>query len=73
MVRAKFMVTKVAKTNYGQTEVTLYPQYDNTISEDLQFSKATPSGTIQMMIDNPPASDYLELGKQFYVDFTRVE
>jgi hypothetical protein len=73
MVRAKFMVTKVATTNYGQKEITLSPQYDNSIEEDRRFAKATPSGTIQLYVDNPPASDYLELGKQFYVDFTKVE
>ena len=72
MVRAKFVVTKVAKTNYGQIEVTLSPQYDTSIEEDKRFSKYTPSGVITLMIDNPPASDYLELGKAFYVDFTAV-
>ena len=72
MVRAKFQVSKVAKTSYGQIEVTLTPQYDQSIEEDKRFSKATPSGTIQLLIDNPPASDYLALGKFFYVDFTEV-
>lgn len=76
MVRAKFRVTKVAKTVYGaaagQMEVTLAPEYDTTIPEDARFSKATPSGTIQLFVDNPLASDYLELGKYFYIDFTEV-
>lgn len=73
MVRAKFQVTKVAKTHYGgQIEVTLTPQYDPLIEEDRRFAKATPSGTIQLYIDNPPASDYLALGKFFYVDFSEV-
>lgn len=75
-VRAKFQVTKVAKTTYGlasgQVEVTLTPQYDQTIEEDRRFSKATPSGTIQLFIDNPPASDFLALGKFFYVDFSEA-
>lgn len=72
MVRAKFQVTKVAKTTYGQVEVTLSPQYDTSIPEDARFAKATPSGTIQLLIDNPSASDFLELGKFFYVDFSEV-
>lgn len=72
MVRAKFQVTKVAKTGYGTVEVTLSPQYDTSIEEDKRFAKATPSGTIQLYIDNPPASDYLVLGSFFYVDFTEV-
>jgi len=80
MVRAKFQVTKHAKTAYGnppnvgsQVEVTLTPIYDISVEEDRRFAKATPSGTIQLYIDNPPASDYLALGKFFYVDFTEVE
>lgn len=73
MVRAKFQVQKVAKTAWGNSvEVTLSPQYDTSIEEDKRFSKATPSGTIQLYIDNPPASEYLALGKYFYVDFTEV-
>jgi hypothetical protein len=73
MIRAKFYVQKVAKTAWGGgVEVTLSPQYDTTIEEDKRFSKATPSGTIQLYIDNPPASEYLALGKYFYVDFTEV-
>jgi len=72
-VRAKFKVTKVAHTEYGGKEVTLTPQYDTSIEEDRRFAKATPSGTIQLYIDNPPAADQLALGKFFYVDFTEVE
>jgi hypothetical protein len=81
MVRTKFQVTKIARSAYGHptavpstaVEVTLTPQYDQSIEEDKRFAKATPSGTIQLYIDSPPASDYLALGKVFYVDFTEVE
>ncbi len=72
MVRAKFQVTEVAKNQYGSVKVTLSPQYDQSIEEDRRFAKATPSGTIQLQIDNPPASDFLALGKYFYVDFSEV-
>lgn len=72
-VVAKFQVTKVAKTLYGATEVTLTPQYDQNIDEDRRFAKATPSGTIQLLIDNPPAADQLGIGKFFYVNFTEIE
>lgn len=72
MVRGKFRVTKIAETLWGQKEVTLSPEYDTSIEEDRRYAKATPSGTITMMIDNPPAVDYLKLGEFFYVDFTAV-
>lgn len=71
-VRAKFKVTKVARTDWGTTEITLNPDYDSTIEEDRRFAKATPSGTIQLCVDNPPAAEQLALGKFFYVDFTEV-
>lgn len=78
MVRGKFVVSKVAKTAWGSqvnsaVEVTLTAQYDQSIEEDRKFAKATPSAQITMYIDNPPAAEYLELGKTFYVDFTLAE
>ena len=74
MVRAKFRVTKVAQTAWGNgVELTLSAEYDTSIPEDQRFAKATPSGTMTMYIDNPPASDYLKLGGYFYLDFTEVE
>jgi hypothetical protein len=82
MVRAKFQVTKVSKCFYrnheGKTietgvEVFLSPQYDSSIEEDRRYAKATPSGEVRLFIDNPPASAYLEPGRDFYVDFTKCE
>lgn len=71
-VRAKFQVSKVTSYPYGGKEITLQPQYDDTIAEDRRYAKATPSGSITMLVDNPPAADYLGVGKYFYVDFTEV-
>ena len=81
MVRAKFCVTKVEQNYYNNgkeavkagTSIILSPQYDTSIEEDKRFAKATPSGEIRLYIDNPPAVEYLEPGRHFYVDFTRVE
>lgn len=80
MVRAKFTVTEVRKNYYnngkqvmeGSTVIVLTPQYDNGIPEDQRVAKATPSGRMEMTIDNPPAVEYLKPGGQFYVDFTAV-
>jgi hypothetical protein len=71
-VRAEFTVTKVAKTTWGGTELTLSPQYDQTIPEDRRFQKGTPSGELHMLVDNPPAVEFFELGKPYYLDFTPV-
>jgi hypothetical protein len=73
-VRAKMEVVEVARNSWGGRKVTLQPRYDQAIPEDQRFQKATPSGSIEMLIDNPPVAEYFEqnLGKQFYVDFSPV-
>jgi hypothetical protein len=74
-VRGKFTVTKVAVVSWSPSvrELTLQAEYDSTgIPEDEQYAKATPSGTITMLVDNPPAVEFLTLGQKFYVDFVPV-
>ena len=77
IVRAKFKVTSVITTEhapgYSSKRVVLEPQYDAQVAEDVSFSKATPSGRIEMQIDNPVAIELMPIGQTFYVDFTPVE
>lgn len=75
MVRGKFKVVEITQVHWSKDarKVVLQPEYDSTIPEDQKYAKATPSGRIEMTIDNPPASDYLAIGKTFYVDFTATE
>ena len=70
MVRAKFKVTAIEEHYPGSRKVTLSTEYDPSIPEDVSFNKATPSGRIEMQVDNPAAIEQLPLGKLFYVDFT---
>ena len=78
-VRAKFTVSQIIETKYGpQPEasyktVILEPRYDQTIPEDVRFLLATPSGRMEMRIDNPKALEQFIPGKSFYVDFTEVK
>ncbi len=75
MVRGKFCVQSIKRFSYSQTaaEVTLSAVYDDGTEENRRYAKATPSGDIRMVIDNPPALEAFALGKTFYVDFTPVE
>lgn len=77
MVRAKFKVTSVITTEftptYSQKQIVLQPQYDSKLAEDVSFSKATPTGRIEMQIDNPDAIAAMPVGTVFYVDFTPVD
>ena len=78
MVRAKFTVTQIIETRFGpQPEaayrtVVLEPRYDQTIPENVRFLIATPSGKMEMRIDNPKALAEMIPGRAFYVDFTEV-
>lgn len=73
LVRAKFQVTKItALANTRATEVHLIPNYDDKIPEDQRYSKYTPSGSVVMYIDNPPAQEFFVLGQTYYIDFTKV-
>lgn len=71
-VRAKFRVQSITRTHWGSVEFNLAPQYDDKIPEDRRFAKATPDGNLRMVIDNPPAAEFFELGKLYYLDFTPV-
>lgn len=76
-VRAKFKVTEIIEkrfsAEYVQKTVVLTPQYDQKIAEDVSFQKATPTGRMEMQIDNPVAIERMPIGRVFYVDFTPAE
>ena len=74
-VRGKFTVIKSASVSWSATakELTFNAIYNQETEENQRFSKATPSGTITMLVDNPPATNFLELGKTFYVDFSAAD
>lgn len=72
MVRAKFRVDVVNETPTGR-KIIMQPQFDQTIPEDQRYAKATPSGRLEMQVDNPIAFNQFTLGKYFYLDFTLVE
>ena len=77
-VRAKFKVQSRVTADYGphstpQTTVALAPQYDPALKEDQSYAKATPSGSLSMVVDNPAALAEFAVGRVFYLDFTPVE
>lgn len=41
--------------------------------EHNQFSEATPSGELVMMVSNPEAFGFFECGKDYYLDFSPAE
>ena len=55
----------------GARRVKLSPAFPgkDATEEDKAFWRYTPSGSIDMYIDNPPASDLFEIGKNYYITF----
>lgn len=68
-MRAKFTVNSIETFSYGGQRAKLSAVYSGT-PEDNQFAKATPSGQLEITIDNPAAQGYLIPGKSYYLDFT---
>lgn len=64
MVRAKFTCTGKEGDN-----VLLTPVYGDN-PENEAFFKATPGGSISLNVVNESALNALEVGKDYYVDFT---
>lgn len=75
MVRGKFKVIAVKHVDWSPDVrvIELQAVSNDGTPENDRFHKYTPSGTIQMTVDNPPAAEQLKLGQAFYVDFTPVE
>jgi len=72
IVRAKFNVAEITKYgNSGGGKVVLMPVYGNS-EENKEFWKQTPSGKIELFIDNPEAMKAFEFG-EYYIDFTKAE
>lgn len=73
MVRAKFTLTSIIKYNYGEGQTFKFNAvHDVSTEENRRFSKYTPSGTLEIFIDNPPAQEFFQLNKSYYLDFTEA-
>lgn len=71
-VRAKMTLSSVTEHTWGGKTLKFSTVYDAAIPEDQRFQKATPSGAIEMQVDNPAALAQFTLGKSYYVEFTEV-
>lgn len=74
MVRAKFQLSEERTNHWGQGKTLIFqPIYDQSIPEDQRYSEATPSGRLEMLVNNPAALEKFKLGRYYYLDFTPVE
>jgi hypothetical protein len=74
-VRAKFVLHSITNHHWSAGSKTLHfsAQYDTTIPEDQRFQEATPSGSFEMLCNNPAALAQFELGKAYYFDVSPAE
>ncbi|MGW1801528.1 hypothetical protein ACWCQN_37835 [Streptomyces sp. NPDC001984] len=71
-------VQRYTGSGQGPTGIMTWPRtyrftamYDTSIPEDQRYAQATPSGSLQIQVDNPAVS--FEPGRSYYLDFTPVE
>jgi hypothetical protein len=72
MVRAKFIVESVTNNRHGSGSVKLSPVVSGS-KENETFWQYTPSGLIELQTTNLDALNQFEVGKEYYVDFTKAE
>jgi hypothetical protein len=67
-VKAKFRCSSITKTDQQQEEITMYPVYGKDGSENADFSKWTPSGKLELTInEGTKAYDHFKPGKEYYL------
>lgn len=78
IARCKFQVTNILPA-YSTTEptsdakrVVFETRYDNTVVEDRVLTKYTPSGRMDVIIDNPAVTGRLAVGDVVYIDITKI-
>lgn len=73
-VRAKFRCLEIkhqftSSPGYSAATIVMSPVWEED-GVNREWSKATPSGRLEMMITNPAAVESFELGREYFVDFT---
>jgi hypothetical protein len=76
-MRAKFKVESVTKFE-GQENLKLSAVCANSFgpngeSEDNDFARYTPSGDLQMTVNNPDLLGKINPGEKYYLDFTKAD
>lgn len=74
-VRGKFKLVESTQVSWNKDARRLKFQavFNDGTEENEKFHKATPTGEIAIMVDNPSAVGQFEFGKHYYVDFTLAQ
>lgn len=72
-IRCKMKLENVFAQSWGGAKAIFRCEYDPAIQEeDIGFTKATPTGCAEFVIDNPKATEQLVIGRHYYFDITPV-
>lgn len=69
-VRAKFVVQWIEDSAEDLKTIHMSPVYGDGATENAEYWKYTPAGSIQLSTINEAASRQFTQGQEFYVDFT---
>lgn len=76
--RCKFQITNILPA-YPSSDPTseakrmvFETRYDNAIEEDRALTKLTPSGRLDVIVDNPAVTSQFAVGDVVYVDITKI-
>lgn len=68
-MRAKMKCSYVTNHDGGNETVKLFAVYGADGTANASWSKATPSGSVELTISNPEAKGHFTPGKEYFVDF----
>ena len=79
MVRAKFKCVSLTRESMGVsseigTKIKLLPVYgtNDPADENSKFFRYTPSGVVELGTINDEAAKEFEIGKEYYLEFTKA-
>ena len=70
---SKFHCNRVTKTAWGSEEIEANPVMADGTEENAHFAKATPSGKLELGIDNEAVHGFFEPGAEYLVTIEKVE
>lgn len=73
IIRAKFKLGSIENHDWGGRVFKFDAEYDPSIPEDQRFALATPSGSMEIQVDNPEAIKELNLGRRFYLHLIPID
>lgn len=78
IARCKFQITHILPA-YPNTDalgdakrIVFETRYDQSVEEDRAFTKYTPSGRLDVIIDNPKVTEQFAVGDTVYVDIVKI-